>query len=175
MYLQVSLYHVFLVPILLFHLPTHLPSSLLGPVFGRVGRVGNSCFPFGCLSLELALVSQRGLCRSGSFELYLFNGVKGGSQEEWPNGRDTCPFPAYNPSVVPLLSHWKARVLTRVWRHLVPSPHASVTLPPSINCSPPCSLLQPHWPGWSSNTPGMCLPPGLCMGHPFCVGCSFRT
>lgn len=80
-YLQVPPCHIFLVPILLFRIPTHLPPSLLGPVFGRVGRVGIGRFPLGCLSLELAVIRQRGLCGRGSFELYLLNGVKGGSQE----------------------------------------------------------------------------------------------
>lgn len=49
---------------------------------GREGGVGIGCFSLGCLSLELAVISQRGLCRRGSFELYFLNGVKGGRQEE---------------------------------------------------------------------------------------------
>ena len=63
------------------HLPTQLPFRVQHFSGMEVGvRIGS--FSLGCLSLELAVSYQRGLCGRDGFELYLLNNVKRGRQKE---------------------------------------------------------------------------------------------
>lgn len=84
------------------------------------------------------MINQRSFCRRHHFEPYLLNGIKGGGQEEWRDGRElkgNLSLPCLQPFSGPFLSHWKPESLQWSADTVSHLHHASMTLP-SFSCSP---------------------------------------